>query len=207
MATKSAGAPPRPVAIASVLLAGAAVLGVLDVIVTRLAIGHFDDAAPGALRVLVEQAVDDADVWVDQMRGALNVNVVVAAFVIVVFGVLAVAIRRRSRAARVAVWVAALAAVCLLGVGIANNPEFAPTDGTDPVVQAAWDRLLPGWYSAVRSFLTAGELLTVLIPSLLLLRTAASEYYRPQLIEPGLGAILAAREARQAREEQPPPAG
>ncbi|GIF62103.1 hypothetical protein Ais01nite_01380 [Asanoa ishikariensis] len=205
MATNPGGPPPRPVAIASVFLAGAAVLGVLDVIATRLAIGNFDDAAPGALRVLLERAVDDADVWVEQMRGALNVNVVVAVGVIVVFGALAAAIRRRSPAARVAVWVAAAAAVCLLGVGIANNPEFSPTNGTDPVVEEAWSRLLPGWYSVVRSLLTAGELLTVLIPSLLLLRTSAGEFYRPQVAEPGLGAVLAAREARmarQAREEQ-----
>ncbi|MEV4534498.1 hypothetical protein AB0J82_11780 [Asanoa sp. NPDC049518] len=196
--------PPRPVAIASVLLVCAAVLGALDVVATWLAIGHFDDAAPSTLAVLVERAVDDADVWVDQMRGALNVNLVVAVGVIVAFGALAAAVRRRSQAARIAVWVAAVAAVYLLGVGLANNPEVPPTDGTDSVVEAAWDALVPGWYSVARSLLTTGELLTVLIPSLLLLRTAASEYYRPQIAEPGLGAILA---ARYAREEENPPAG
>ncbi len=202
MVTNPAG-PPRPVAVASALLAGAAVFGVLDVIATRLAAGSFDDAAPGALRILLERGVDDAAVWVDQMRGALNFHVAVAVGVIVIFGVLAAAIRRRSPAARVAVWVAAVGAACLLGVGIANNPEFSPTNGTDPVIEEAWSRLLPGWYSVVRSLLTTAELFTLLVPSLLLLRTAAREFYRPQVVEPGLGAILA---ARRAREEQQPSA-
>jgi hypothetical protein len=196
--TNPAG-PPRPVVVASTLLAGAAVVGVLDVIATRLAAGSFDDAAPGALTVLVERGVDDAALWVDQMRGALNFNVAVAVGVIVVFALLAAAIRRRSPAARVAVWFAAVGAACLLGIGIANNPEFSPTDGTDPVIEEAWSRLLPGWYSVVRSLLTTAELLTLLVPSLLLLRTAAREFYRPQVSEPGLGAIMAARQAREER--------
>jgi len=190
--------PPRPVTLASLLLAGTAIFCALDVIVTWVAAGQVNDGAPTFLRTMAEAAVEDAPDWVERVQGALNYSVAVAAGAIVVFAVLAVVVRRRSTAARVAVWVAAVLAVCLFGVGLANSPEnFSPPDGSRAVVEQAWSVLLPGWYANARSVLITGELLTVVVASLLLVRTSAGEFYRPQVAEPGLGAFLVERQARQ----------
>lgn len=198
MATTPEDRPPRLVTLASLLLGGAAGLGVLDIVATRLAVGHLDDAAPAFLRVAAEAGIDDAAASVERVRLALGSNVTVAAGTVVVFAVLSVAVRRRSRVARTAAWIAAAIAAYAFGAVLVGNPEnFAASGGAGDAIGQAWSRLLPGWYSIVRSLLTTGELLAVLVPSLLLLRTAASDFYRRQVAEPGLGAYLIERQARQ----------
>jgi hypothetical protein len=201
VATISDVRPPRPVVIASLLLGGTALVSALDVVATRMAAGHLGDAAPGFLRTMAEAAVDEAPEWVDHVRGSLNYSTAVAAGALVVFAVLAVLLRRRSQAARVAVWVAALLAVCFFGVGLADSPEnFSPPDGSREIVEQAWPALLPGWYPTVRSLLFTGEVLTVLVASFLLLRTPAADFYRPQVVEPGLGAYLVRKQAQQEQQ-------
>ncbi|REG00491.1 hypothetical protein DFJ67_6545 [Asanoa ferruginea] len=184
--------------LASLLLAGTAVFGAIDVIATWVAAGQVNDAAPGFLQAMSALAVDDAPDWVDRVQGALNYSVAVAAGAIVVFAVLALVVRRRTQAARVAVWGAALLAVFLFGVGLANSPEnFSPPDGSREVIEQAWSVLLPGWYANTRSLLITGELLTVVVASLALMRTSAGEFYRRQVAEPGLGAFLVERQGQQ----------
>jgi hypothetical protein len=187
--------PPRSVTVASLLLAGTAVVGAVDAMVTWVAAGRVNDAAPGFLQVMAALSVDDAADWVSQVQGALNYSLAVAAGAIVVFAVLALVVRRRTQAARMAVWIAAVVAVYLFGVGLANSPEnFSPPDGSQAVIEQAWSVLLPGWYPTARSLLITGELVTVVVASLLLLRTSAGEYYRRQVAEPGLGAFLIRRQ-------------
>jgi hypothetical protein len=198
VATRPDDRPPRPVALASVVLGAAAVLGLLDVIATLFAVDHLDEATPAFLSVMAEADVDDAAASVEQIRAALGYNVAVAAGAVVILGVLAVAVRRRSRVARAAAWVAAAIAVYAFGCGLAGNPEiFTASNDARDVVEQAWSRLLPGWYSIVRSLLTTGELLGVLVASLLLLRTTAGDFYRRQVVEPGIGAYLIERRAGQ----------
>ncbi|MEV4622350.1 hypothetical protein AB0J74_27000 [Asanoa sp. NPDC049573] len=199
MAISSDVRPPRSVTAASLLLTGTAVVAALDVAATWAAAGRVDDAAPTFLQAMTALAVEDAPDWIDRAKGALNYSVAVAAGAIVVFAVLAVLVRRRSNAARAAVWVGAVLAAFVFGVGLANSPEnFSPPDGSSPVIAQAWSVLLPGWYANTRSLLITGELLTVAVASLLLLRTSAKEFYRRQEAEPGLGAFLIARQDRPA---------
>jgi hypothetical protein len=187
--------PPRAVTVASLLLAGTAVVGAVDAMVTWVAAGRVNDAAPGFLQAMAALDVKDAADWVAQVQGSLNYSLAVAAGAIVVFAVLAFVVRRRTQGARMAVWLAAVVAVYMFGIGLANSPEnFSPPEGSQAVVEQAWSVLLPGWYPTARSLLMTGELVTVVVASLLLLRTAAGEYYRSQVAEPGLGAFLVKRQ-------------
>jgi hypothetical protein len=192
---------PRSVIVASYVLGGLAVLAAVDVVATMLAIGHLDTAGRALVRAMADAHLDGASETMAELRAALRYNVAVAAVTVAIFGLLAFVIRRRSRAARAAVWIAGVVAAYAFGCGIAANPEFfsAPGSGRNPV-EVATSNLLPPWYSVTRSVLTTGELLAIVVCAVSLMRSTASEFYRRQYAAPGLGALLIERR----RRPQPP---
>jgi hypothetical protein len=166
---------PRSVRQASLLLALAATLSILDALTCFLALRHLNAASPAFVRTVGSSGVD----LVAEVRSRLGSNVVVALVAAMVLAWLGLAIRRPSPAARIAAWCAAVMTVVALACGIALGPEepASPSGRETPETRVALENLVAGWYTVVHGVIVAVLLAAMITLALLLTRTSARDFY------------------------------
>ncbi|WP_144118619.1 hypothetical protein [Catellatospora sichuanensis] len=192
---------PHTVAVASAALAAFTAAAVADVIASGFAVGRIGTAGREFLAsVLAQEVLEPADV-VAVLEQSLWRDLAVAAVAAVVFGILALAVRRPWRASRVLVWAAAVPLIFLLVCVVALGMEYAPPADIGMAVHTPADLgLVPGWHSTARSLLTTVEVVLLAVASIQLMRSESADFYRSQILGPSLGATAAARQSRLESE-------
>lgn len=168
---------PRPIRLASALMATAATLATLDAIEAVAGIRHVDAGSDTLLRVIDDPG--QARYIISSLHSSLHYNLAVGAGLVLLFLPLAYAVRRPSRRIRTTIWVLAVMAWAVLGCGLATGPDIlsTPTGTEDPAVQHAWSDLLPGWYTSVHAITVFLILVALTAAALLLTRSALTTFY------------------------------
>ncbi|GAB4051562.1 hypothetical protein [Catellatospora paridis] len=192
---------PRPVSLASYLLIALAAVALTDVVVSAVGLIRLDDAGPRFLASGLAQQVADPQLVVETVEQDLRWHAVIAAAMLVAFGVLGLLIRRPYAIARNLVWIVGSVALFVLSCAVTVNSDYtAPTDGMQRWWALTELGLLPAWHPGVRSVLTTAELALLILGCLQLLRQDAMDHYRMQTVELSLSTVLARRQERIERE-------
>lgn len=168
---------PRPIRLASALVAAAAALAALDAVEAVAGLRHVDAGTGTLLRVIDDPG--QARYIINSLHGSLHNNFTVGVGLVLLLLPLAYAVRRPSRRIRTTVWVLAVVAWAALGCGLATGPEIlsTPTGVEEPAVQHAWSDLLPGWYSGVHAVTVFLILAALTAAALLLTRADLATFY------------------------------
>lgn len=192
---------PRPVTLSSLLLIALAAVALADVVVSAAGLIRLDDAGPRFLASELAEQVADPQLIVRTVDRDLRWHAVIAAALLVAFGVLGPLIRRPYAIARNLVWITGSVALFVLSCGVTVGSDYtAPADGMQRWWALTELGLLPTWHPGVRSVLTTAELALLILGCLQLLRQDAMDHYRTQTVELSVSTVLARRQERLDRE-------
>jgi hypothetical protein len=167
---------PAPVRHASLVLGAAAILCAVGLYAAVAALRNLASAGPALLKVSTEYESDVKRIA--QIHAELVIFAVISVAGLVLFTVLAFAVRRRWRVARTAAWVVGFGYAVALAFAVAGGPDVlsGSTGLETPPEVVAIAHLLDDWYVYLTSLLTAAGLASVITFSILLAR--ANAFYR-----------------------------
>ncbi|ASW56980.1 hypothetical protein [Plantactinospora sp. KBS50] len=142
---------PRPVRLASALVATAATLAALDALAALLSLRRVNARADSLIRLMYDP--EQGRQIIQALRSGLYDNLAIGIVVALLLLPLAFGVRRPSRRIRVVMWVVPVVAWTGLGCALATGPEISTY--TDGIQNAAalheWKQLVPGWYNNLHS--------------------------------------------------------
>jgi len=170
---------PSAVRAGSLLLLVGAAVAALAAAAGVLALRQVSAGTPAYLQALADTGTGGGSMLAD-LRNGLRYNFVIDIGAAAGLGALGWAVRRPWRTAQILTWCAAFVLSIGLMCGVGSGLELLVWQGDiDPVeVVRAREALLPRWYPVAHNLASAGQVVTMIIASLTLLRTTAQDFFR-----------------------------